>query len=144
MRDLVSKLDHEVVLNAVVSTTTPTCTGVDCADALSVTHLVNIGESGDTLSGSVYLTVILQESVDNSAWTTVADDDVILRNGNTIIATNSVVIDAAAEDDVVLGMGYIGNKQYSRPLITLTGTHTNGIPLAASAVKESKIIQPAI
>lgn len=144
MRDLASKLDHDLSLAAINLTATTNATGVDGADALSVTHIVNVGASGDTLSGSVYWTLSLEESDDNSTFTDAADADVIARYGNTEQATNSVVIDAPAEDEAVASFGYIGSKRYSRVVITATGTHTNGTEFAVSCVKESKVVQPTV
>lgn len=145
MRDLVSKLDHEQVLAAIVVTATTDLTGVDGADALSVSHIVNLGDSADTLSGSVLWTFTLEESdASGSGFTTAADADAIVRNGNTEQSTNSIVVDAPGEDQVALSFGYIGSKRYSRVTATATGTHSNGTPLAVSCVKESKLVRPTI
>lgn len=144
MRDLASKLDHEVTLVAAVQTATTNFTGVNNDNALSVTHIVNVGQSADTLSGSLYWTFKVQESDDDNDYTDAADADVIARNGNTEQAGNEVVIDAPAEDEVALSFGYIGNKLYSRVVATATGTHTNGTPLAGSCVKVSKVVQPTV
>lgn len=147
MRDLTSKLDHELTRAAAVATGNGTnidFTGVDSSDALSVTHIVNVGVSADTLSGTLYHTFKLQESDDNSTYTDASADDVIVRNGNTVLTVNAVVIDAAAEDPVAISFGYIGHKQYSRVRDALTGNHATGTPLAGSCIKESKVVQPAI
>lgn len=84
----------------------------------------NIGTSLDTLSGSVYITLKVQESDDDSAWNDVAD-------GDLLGGANAIVIDAAAEDDVIHERGYRGIKRYIRALIEFTGTHTNGFPIGA-------------
>lgn len=101
--------------------------GVDLAGAGSALMIAAIGISGDTLSGSVYVTVKFQESNDNSTWNDIADAD--LGGG-----ANSVVIDDAAEDDVVVQRTYKGGKRYVRVFVDFTGTHTNGIPIAAVIV----------
>ena len=81
------------------------------------------GESGDTLSGSVYWTVTFQESDNGSSWTKIADAD--LQGG-----VNDHVIDAAAEDPTLVIRRYIGDKRYVRIFWDATGTHTNGTPIA--------------
>jgi hypothetical protein len=83
-----------------------------------------IGASADTLSGSVLLTLTVQESANDSTWTTVADAD--LEGG-----ANLIVIDASTEDDVIHVRGYKGGKRYLRAFVDFTGTHTNGTPIAA-------------
>ena len=106
---------------------------VDTQGFDSLSLVVNIGESGDTLSGSVYIEVEVEESVDDSVWTDVADADLT----NFVAGTNDgtiAKIDAAAEDDVVVTTGYTGSKRYVRVVINVTGTHTNGFPWAATAI----------
>jgi len=89
-----------------------------------------IGVSGDTLSGSVLLEVEIQHSDDDSVWPAVPDAQL----SNTVTATTVgtiAEIDAAAEDDVIVKSDYLGTKRYLRVHMSLTGTHTNGFPLAA-------------
>ena len=136
-RDNASKIDLEKTLSAQALTVTTNTASVDAEDALSITHKLQIGDSGDTLSGSVSWEVVLNESDDDSVFTAVAAEDVIVRQLNTEIDVNSVVIDAPAEDETSINFGYIGHKQYTRLEITAAGTHTNGTPMAASCEKEA-------
>ena len=136
-RDNASKIDLEKTLSAQVLTTTTNTASVDVEDALSITHKLQIGDSGDTLSGSVFWTVVLNESDDDSVFTVAAAEDVIVRQLNTEIDVNSVVIDAPTEDQTSINFGYIGHKKYTRLEITATGTHTTGTPMAASCEKEA-------
>jgi hypothetical protein len=128
-------------LDPVVIAADTNCTGVDGAGFGAVTHLLNVGESGDTLSGSVYVTVTLQESDDDSTYTDVAEADALCYRGNTE-AANGIVIDAAAEDDAVLKFGYVGSSRYSRLEIDVTGTHSNGTPMASTAILEEPEFAP--
>lgn len=90
--------------------------------------IFNIGQSGDTLSGSVYITVSLQESENGSTgWASPAAADVE--------GVNDVVIDDPAEDEIIIQIGYKGSKRYLRAYIAFDGTHTNGIPIGAVIVK---------
>jgi hypothetical protein len=111
------------------NTTEGTGVGVDLAGFESAKMLAHIGDSGDTLSGSVYMTVGFQESDTlGSGYADIAADD--LKGG-----ANNVVIDAPAEDQVVVQRNYVGGKRYVRILVTFTGTHTNGTPISAVVIK---------
>lgn len=124
-------------LNPATITTTTATTGVDGAGGAGVRHQVNVGESGDTLSGSVYLTLVLQHSTDNSNWSDVTDAEYAVDGTNSAFDASDgsfAVIDAAAEDDVLCSISYIGPNRYSRVNIELTGTHSNGIPVSGTAV----------
>ena len=64
---------------------------------------------------------------------------------NTVTGSNTgtvAVIDDNAEDDLVVVVGYKGNKRYIRPVLNFTGTHTNGIPCAVMAVRGRNRAQP--
>ena len=97
------------------------------------------GESGDTLSGSVKLDLVLQHSDDGSSWSDVTSASDVLVNADSGVSApdaNGIfrTIDAAAEDDAKYRIGYVGGKRYSRISLDFTGTHTNGFPLCAAAV----------
>lgn len=135
MRDLLNNLKvvnllHPIVVNNDTEGTPVTALlNRDGYEAAAV--IAQIGISGDTLSGSVYLTVKAQESDDGSTWAAITDDTKLIRgSGSAAPDSNGIVatIDDAAEDDVMLCVGYVGDKQYFRLTLDLTGTHTNGIP----------------
>lgn len=120
---------HSIV--PIVGNNTTEGTGVyaDLQNFEGALMMAHIGDSGDTLSGSVYMTVGFQESdASGSGFADIAAAD--LKGG-----ANNVVIDAPAEDQVVVARAYVGAKRYVRVLITFTGTHTNGTPIAATVVK---------
>lgn len=128
MRD--TTLDKAVAqsVDADIVTSTATGTGVDLREHNAATVLFIFGESNDTLSGSVYVTPTLEESDTlGSGYTTVAAAD---------MSGTLSVVDAAAEDSTVQVVGYMGTKRYVRAVFTLTGTHTNGIPVSAYVVRE--------
>jgi hypothetical protein len=77
-REIFNSIKIENVVIAQVLTASATPTVIDMSDASSVNFLVNMGNSGDTLSGSVYWTIKLQESLDNSAFTDVTDSESLL------------------------------------------------------------------
>jgi len=110
-------------------------------DAAGLGFIVNVGESGDTLSGSVSWTITLQESSDNSSFSAAADADVELWLNGTRQSSNSVVIDAAAEDDAVIHVLYKGHEEYAAINIAKTGTHTNGTPFSVTGLRRMKVSQ---
>jgi len=98
-----------------------------------VMFVVQIGISGDTLSGSVYAEIEVEESDDDATYTDVADADLT----NYVTGTNTGTIckiDDAAEDPAIHGTSYIGDARYVRSVVNLTGTHTNGIEVAVAVV----------
>lgn len=134
MRDLYNHLQVTQVLDPATLTADANSASVDTRGFDSLMFAAAVGESGDTLSGSVYLELEVEESDDNSTWTDVADADL----HNSVSGNNTGtfgVIDAAAEDDAVYVTGYKGNKRYVRVVANLTGTHTNGIPVGVVAVQ---------
>lgn len=128
----------QIIDPAVLSGTSDvTSTAIDLAGFRDVTVAVLVGESGDSLSGSVKVELEMQESDDDSTYTACADANIT----NAVTGTNTGtfgVIDAAADDDAVYVSKYLGTKQYVKVVANLTGTHTNGIPLGAIAVKSGE------
>lgn len=139
MKDLHSNIKVAEGLAPIVLTADQNCATIDRQGFESVEHIVMLGATGDTLSGSVYIDLVLQDSDDGSTWgdVTAANDVIVGGDGvstapdaNGIFAT----IDDNAEDDRHFRIGYRGGKRYSRVQIDLTGTHTNGIEAACLAV----------
>jgi hypothetical protein len=140
MRDLENNVLAVKTIDPVVAndTTEGTGTAVDIAGYEGAMFLVHVGQSGDSLSGSVKWTISYQESdASGSGFTDVAAAE--LTGG-----TNGTVIDAAAEDEVVIQRGYLGSKRYLRVLCTADGTHTYGTPLSAVIVKGFPRHAPAV
>lgn len=128
MKDLYNNIAVQQALAPVVATTTQTSATIDLQGFNSAGVVFSLGQSGDTLSGSVYWTLKLQESDNDSSYTDVAAADLL--NGAA-----SVTIDAPAEDETSISFGYIGSKRYLQAVATKTGTHSNGTPLAVLALK---------
>ena len=135
MRDLYRNILVTQHVHPVVATSTKTSTTIDLQGYDSANVLFAIGASGDTLSGSVYWTLKLTHSDDNSSYS-----DVALAELNN--ATATVVIDASSEDETVYGFGYNGAKRYLRAVATPTGTHTNGTPLGVVALRGHAGLKP--
>jgi hypothetical protein len=107
---------------------------VDLLGYEGVTFLALVGESGDTLGAGVYIELEVEDSADNSTFADCADT--VITNAVTGNNTGTFAkIDAAAEDDAVYATTYSGSARYVRPVVNITGTHTNGTPLGIVAVR---------
>jgi hypothetical protein len=133
MYDLSNNTGAVVSLTAANRTADANGTGVDLQGWESALVLAVCGAEGDTLSGSVYITFKLEHSDDDSAWTAVAQADVV--DGTIGEAGAFVTIDDGAEAPSIHQLSYVGGKRYIRIVDDRTGTHTNGTPTAAVVVK---------
>ena len=129
------------VIDPVVVSADALSTAINQAGFTDVTALVAVGESGDTLSGTVYIELEMQESDDDSTYTACADADITNSTAGTNTGTFAL-IDAAAEDDAVYTSKYLGSKQYVKVNINVTGTHTNGTPIGVLAVQSGENYLP--
>jgi hypothetical protein len=123
---------------------TPTdieATGVDGRGYREVAHVVHVGNSGDTLSGSVKLELDLEHSDDDSTYAAVPAAQV--SGAVTGAATGCFgLIDAPAEDSTIFSCVYRGTKRYTRVKVDFTGNHAVGIPLSGFAVKRGPQYMP--
>ncbi len=136
MRDLYNNLKYTQVTIPAVTTANVTSAKADMQGFGSLVMLFDIGLSGDTLSGTVYWTLTLQESDDDSTYTNVAASD--------MFGSASIVIDDPSEDEKVYAMGYRGKKRYIKALATKTGTHTTGTPIGIIAVQGKAANKPVL
>lgn len=128
---------YSKVVTAEVLTADTDGSSVDMVDYDACTFLAMVGVSGDTLSGSVYIELEVEESVDDSSFTDVADADLTDYVAGTNDGTFALINDPA-EDDVLAKTTYIGSKRYVRPVVNVTGTHTNGTPISIIAIRHAK------
>ena len=137
MRDLHSNISVIKTLAPIIGNNDTEGTPAVSADRQgfnSIEHIAVIGASGDTLSGSVKIALVLEDSDDDVTFAAVTDAAAVL--GATPDASGIVkVIDDPAEDDTVFRCGYVGSKRYSRLRADFTGTHTNGTPIAMLALR---------
>lgn len=139
--DLAAMATASLLINPAVLTADTNSASADRAGYSGVDFTVLVGESGDTLSGSVKIELEVQESDDDSTFTAAADADIT----GAVTGTNTgtfAVIDAAADDDAVHVCKYIGSKRYSRVVVNVTGTHSNGTPIGAVAFLSGATQQP--
>ena len=143
-RDLINNVKRDQVMDSVVITADTNTTTTDMQGFESLLMSLNMGDSGDTLSGSVFFELILQhgDESDGSDAAAVADTDVILDSGGSIASGVFALIDAPAEDSTDFNIGYVGKKRYVRISIDATGTHSNGTPMGVLALKGKPTLAP--
>lgn len=142
LKDLKSNLTVSSLLIPATRTADANSSSADLQDQLAAEVVVHLGDSGDTLSGSVYALLELEHSDDDSNWSDCADADI----DTAVTGTNTgtfAVVDAPAEDSNVFKCGYKGSKRYIRAVINLVGTHTNGIPCSVSVIMKPKHLPAA-
>lgn len=134
LKDVKNKLSVINTITPQVATADVTGAAVDTQDSVGVALVAHVGVSGDTLSGSVKIELEVQHSdASGSGFVACADADI----ADAVTGTNTgtfAVIDDAAEDDAIYKVNYIGAKRYVKVIANLTGTHTNGTPIAATVV----------
>ncbi len=137
MRDLYHNILVSQHLSPVVSTAAKTSTAIDLQGYNSANVVFSIGLAGDTLSGSVYWTLKLQHSDDDSTYA-----DVTLSDLNNSALT--VVVNSSSLDRATYGFGYQGAKRYLKAVATPTGTHTNGTPIGIIAMRSVAAYSPVV
>ena len=117
-------------------------TGMDLRDCEAAGLIFNVGANGDTLSGSVYIELEVQESDDNSTFTAVANAD--LNNYVTGTTNTGTTKKIAANADAAQAyfVGYKGYKRYIRGVVNVTGTHSTGTPVGVTGVRGRNHLAP--
>lgn len=141
LRSVHNKAKVSSLLIPATRTADANSSSIDVKDHGSAAILFHIGNSGDTLSGSVKIELELEHSDDNSTWSDCADADLSAAVTGTNTGT-AAVIDDGAEDSLVVKVGYLGNKRYVRGVLNFTGTHTNGCPCAVLAIQGDAEVEP--
>ncbi len=137
MRDLYNNINVLQALNPQTSTTTKTSSTIDLQGYNAALVLFAIGASGDTLSGSVFWTLKLQHSDDDSSYADVTTADLL---GG--VSAAPIVVDAPGEAQLTYKFGYVGAKRYLKGVATPTGTHTNGTPIGILALRGNANLSP--
>jgi hypothetical protein len=101
--------------------------------------LLLVGDSGDTLAVGLKHDIIAEDSADGITYAPVTTGSYLVGSftpdANGIIAT----IAAPTADQVAIFCGYKGEKRYFRLRDDLTGTHTNGTPIAGVAIYQKRL-----
>lgn len=131
-RDPYSSTLPKPSLHPAARTATATGTAVDRAGAGKMfQNAVVLISTGVITDGSHVITV--EDSDDNSAWATVAAAN-LQSTPPTLIAT------AAAFDNQIFPLGYLGNKRYLRVKTTASGTTTGGVYSAAVLLADPRVL----
>lgn len=134
-KELYNDLKRMVALESIVVNDDTEGTGVeiDTAGYESVLFIVNVGESGDTLSGSVKLELELHAGDTSGSLSAVTSANDV--TGATPAAGGVwATIDADGEDGALYAVSYVGPSRYVQLYVETTGTHTNGTPIGAVAI----------
>jgi hypothetical protein len=136
MKDLANNISVVQSIAPVVGSSDTNGTGVDLQFFESAVAVVDTGVEGDTLSSSVKIDFILEDSDDNSSWSAVTSQSSVT-DGTVDSSGIFLTLDANAETPQVTSIGYVGGKRYLRVTADFTGTHSNGTPIAVSIIKGS-------
>lgn len=126
---------------AAVTNSDTNCTSVDMKGYESLMFVVNVGASADTINGSNYIELEVEDSSDDSTFSDCADADIL----DSVSATNNGtfgLIDAASEDEATFKVGYVGDKRYVRVVLSFTGTHSTGTPISVDAIRGNAAVKP--
>ena len=134
MRDLANNISVAQSIAPVVGSSDTNGTGIDLQGFESATIVVDTGAEGDTLSSSVKVDFILQDSSDNSSWSAVTSNSLVT-DGSVDSSGIFLTLDDNAETPQVTSIGYVGGNRYVRVVADFTGTHSNGTPIAVSVIK---------
>jgi len=134
LRDFENNLKYTQLIDPAAATADVDSASVDMANYESVAFYVLVGATGDTLDGSNHIQLEIETSADDSTFADCADAYIT----NAVTGTNTgtfALINAADEDDAVYMTEYRGNARYVRVVVNVTGTHTNGTPIAVLALR---------
>lgn len=134
MQSFENNLKHDLVVETQTATADIDGDSVDMAEYKHLAFYACIGESGDTLSGTVYIELEVEDSADDSTFADCTDAKVT----NSVTGNNTgtfAKIDAAAEDQTIYMCEYKGAERYVRPVVNVSGTHSSGTPVAVMAVR---------
>ncbi|MCE5334365.1 MAG: hypothetical protein LLG06_07215 [Desulfobacteraceae bacterium] len=132
MKDLYNNIEVTSILDPVVVTATAVHTDIDLSGFNSACLLISVGtDAGSGLSGSNYWTFTLEDSDDGTTYAAVTTADML----DLTVTTGGVVavIDATTEDNVLIKLGYVGEKRYLQ--LTYTETGTCSTPMSIVLVK---------
>ena len=125
-KNLKQKIYHKMVLAPATLSATTATSSVDCKDINSLGFLLNVGAF--VFDGTNYLTVNLQESDDDSAWSNVTE----VYEGT---APAPLILNDSAQQSKSHLVEYKGGKRYARLNIVESGTVSVALSVAAISNK---------
>lgn len=144
-RDGATEKYPAVLVPAATLSADPTPASVDLLGYREATILLHVGVGGITFSGTNKIEFVLTHSDDDSTFSNVTSDDLILDSLAPASITSGIVraLTAAHASPTIQKIGYIGGKRYIKMLPDFSGTHGTGTPIAAQVVREDRFVQGA-
>lgn len=144
MRDLISNIKTNYHWAKTVSADETPAAGIDLQGFYSALVQVAVGTVTNAAPG-VGWTLHLQHSDDNSTFTDVLADDVIMDHGandTTLGASGKfATVDDVTGDDAVFTVGYLMTKRYVRVLAVAVGV-PGATPIAAVVASGNAALKP--
>lgn len=142
-RDGVTDKSPAALIAAATLAADNTPAAVDLLGYRKASILLQVGVGGITFSGTNKIEFKLTHSDDDSTYTDVAIDDLLLDAYAPATITDGIVraLIAAHAAATIQKIGYIGGKRYLKLLADFSGTHGTGTPVAATVVREDKFVQ---
>ena len=118
---------------------------VDLLGYREASILLHVGVGGISFSGTNKIEFVLTHSDDDSTYSNVTSDDLILDSYAPASITSGIVraLTAAHAAATIQKISYIGGKRYLKLLAYFSGTHGTGTPIAAQVVREGRFVQGA-
>lgn len=118
-------------------------TGVDLRGYNRALVQFLVGATAETLSGSLYICLEVEESADNSTFTDCADASLSDTVTGATTGTMAKIISSTA-DNVLVEAEYKGTSRYIRGVVNLVGNHAaGGTPIACLITPYDGVSIPA-
>lgn len=141
MRDIHNNIATVQTLDPAVTTISRYGAPIDRRGFAAVEHVVCIGASADTLSETVSIACVLEQSENGGDWQPVTAGHEVL--GGTPDEDGVFArIEGPAGDQRDYRIGYVGPARYTRIAAVLSGTHQDGTPIAALALLAHAQLKP--
>jgi hypothetical protein len=124
-------------------TATTLSSHIDLQDASDCMIEATIGVQGDTLSGSLYWELELQDSPDDSTYTAVVDANISNPVSGRTATGTFAAITASAGCSKVYQVAYRGNQRYVKVNLRATGSHSTGTIIGVTGFGWVNRAQPA-
>jgi len=144
-RSLTDRIEVRRHLNGTFSATQTPADGVDTKGLRNAEVMIDIGavpNIANVPQPSWSFALQHSDSV-NANFEAVSEGDVALPDGATLSGGGVfAIVDAAAKDDAIFRVGYVGIRRYVRVVATATNT-PGSTPIAALVVGEKLLSAPA-
>jgi len=147
MKDLYNNIDLKAVVDPIVGahSSAPAAVEVDLAGCNAAVFGIYIGLEGSTLDGSNYWTWKMEHADDDGTGVAGSYANVAAADVQGVTPASGIIItcDAAAEDNTLYKVGYIGGKRFVKITPAETGTGPN-LPQAVFVIKGALLDAPPL